>query len=97
MQVNNSVTSIDLRYNNIGDEGLEELAEELVGYPSLASLKLQSSGLSLDGAAVLVESLKPARALRSLDLADNKLPSDWAVQLHSPTELSPPLPFDVFV
>ncbi|KAF3836411.1 hypothetical protein F7725_028969 [Dissostichus mawsoni] len=81
---NKRVTGLDLRYNNITDEGVGHLAE-LLQEESLAlrSLDLTLNDFQKNGAEVLAKSLECNSTLLSLRLSGNKMESRGAMQLAS--------------
>ncbi|KAI4806428.1 hypothetical protein KUCAC02_017254 [Chaenocephalus aceratus] len=86
---NKSVTGLDLRYNNITDEGVGHLAE-LLQEESLAlrSLDLMLNDFQRNGAEVLAKSLECNSTLLSLRLSGNKMESRGAMQLASSLQVN---------
>ncbi|KAM9337131.1 LOW QUALITY PROTEIN: leucine-rich repeat-containing protein 34 [Symphorus nematophorus] len=77
-------TGLDVRYNNITDEGVGHLAEILQEDGSaLRSLDLRFNDIQADGAEVLAKSLQCNSSLRSLRLSGNKIMNRGAMQLAS--------------
>ena len=52
------IEDIDLRYNEITDEGAQALADLIVKSPRLLGLNLQGNSIQSNGAQYLAESLK---------------------------------------
>lgn len=75
-----NVTALDLRGNNIGAEGVKAIAELLRQPSSLVSLSLEWNNAHQDLHS-LSEALSTNTTLRSLDLRNNKLGPEAAVQL----------------
>ncbi len=75
---NNSITSIDLKWNNIGSEGAKVLAEVLKSNNSIASINLSGNGIGSEGAKVLAEALKSNHSITSINLAYTKIGSEGA-------------------
>ncbi|KAI9516576.1 hypothetical protein NQZ68_013632 [Dissostichus eleginoides] len=86
---NKRVTGLDLRYNNITDEGVGHLAE-LLQEESLAlrSLDLTLNDFQKNGAEVLAKSLECNSTLLSLRLSGNKMESRGAMQLASSLQVN---------
>ncbi|XP_062297415.1 leucine-rich repeat-containing protein 34 [Scomber scombrus] len=81
---NTSVTGLDLRYNNITDEGATHLADLLQeGNSALNSLDLTFNDIMTDGAEVLAKSLQGNSSLLSLRLSGNKIGNKGAMHLAS--------------
>ncbi|XP_023137199.2 leucine-rich repeat-containing protein 34 [Amphiprion ocellaris] len=84
LQNNQHVTGLDLRYNNIGDDGAGHLAELLQQQNSaLRSLDLMFNDIEADGAKALASSLQTKSSLLSLRLSGNKLGNRAAMDLVS--------------
>ncbi|XP_029001475.1 leucine-rich repeat-containing protein 34 isoform X2 [Betta splendens] len=81
LQNNKCVTGLDLRYNNISDEGVERLSGLLQEDSSLLSLDLMFNDILAGGAEILSTVLQSNTTLRSLALSGNKLGSRGAVRL----------------
>ncbi|KAM4605968.1 leucine-rich repeat-containing protein 34-like [Polymixia lowei] len=67
------VTGLDVRYNNITDEGARHLADLLQENSALCSLDLMGNDILTDGAEVLAKSLHRNNVLLSLRLSGNKI------------------------
>ncbi|KAM6908085.1 uncharacterized protein PEZ65_016391 [Lycodopsis pacificus] len=79
-----SVTGLDVRYNNITDEGVGHLVDLLQqDSSSLRSLDLMFNDIRGDGAQVLAKSLQCNSTLLSLRLSNNKIENRGAMQLAS--------------
>ncbi|XP_044031963.1 leucine-rich repeat-containing protein 34 [Siniperca chuatsi] len=81
---NECVTGLDVRYNNITDEGVGHLAHLLQEASSaLLSLDLMFNDIQTDGAEVLAKSLQRNSTLLSLRLSGNKIKNRGAMHLAS--------------
>jgi len=78
-----AVTSLDLRYNNLGPKGGAAIAEGLKGNLTLQVLNLSCNELGPEGGAALAEGLKGNTTLQSLDLEDNYIKVEGAFALAS--------------
>ncbi|XP_031706132.1 leucine-rich repeat-containing protein 34 isoform X3 [Anarrhichthys ocellatus] len=79
-----SWTGLDVRYNNITDEGVGHLVDLLQqDSSSLRSLDLMFNDIRGDGAEVLAKSLQCNSTLLSLRLSNNKIENRGAMQLAS--------------
>ncbi|XP_044178511.1 protein NLRC3-like isoform X2 [Acropora millepora] len=81
LRVNTSLTSLDLRYNSIGDEGASSLSEALRVNTSLTSLDLRYNSIDDEGASSLSEALRVNTSLTSLDLGKNSIHAEGAHSL----------------
>ena len=68
---NNSITRLDLSYNNIGDEGARTLADTLLKNTSLTSLDLRYNKIGDIGAKAFADALLKNTSLTSLYLGGN--------------------------
>ncbi|KAM9332671.1 leucine-rich repeat-containing protein 34 [Pholidichthys leucotaenia] len=73
LRSNDSVTGLDLRYNDIRDEGAGHLAKLLKEKSCLRSLDLIFNNIQTDGAKVLADGLQSSSSLLSLRLSGNKI------------------------
>lgn len=84
LRCNNFLKSLQLTYNNIGDEGIQALCTKLMakeGEGTLEVLNLECCGLGPEGFAVLAEFLKHEKcALKELNLKANHAAGQPAVQ-----------------
>ncbi|XP_071399254.1 leucine-rich repeat-containing protein 34 [Centroberyx affinis] len=81
---NRTVTGLDVRYNNITDEGAGHLADLLQEENSaLLSLDLMGNDIQTEGAEALAKSLQCNSVLLSLRLTGNKIGNWGAMQLAS--------------
>ncbi|XP_023252705.1 leucine-rich repeat-containing protein 34 [Seriola lalandi dorsalis] len=81
---NKCVTGLDVRYNNITDEGVGHLAGLLQEENSaLRCLDLKFNNILTDGAEILSKSLQCSRTLLSLRLSGNKIGNRGAMHLAS--------------
>ncbi|KAL0239603.1 hypothetical protein GEMRC1_009711 [Eukaryota sp. GEM-RC1] len=71
LKVNTAITSIDLRYNSIGDEGARALAEVLRVNTVVTSIDLVRNAIGDDGARTLAEVLKINTTVTKIDLSKN--------------------------
>ncbi|KAM3860405.1 leucine-rich repeat-containing protein 34 [Diretmus argenteus] len=79
-----SVTGLDVRYNNVTDEGAGHLAALLQEEnPVLSRLDLMGNGIQVNGAEALAKSLQCNRVLLSLRLTGNKIGNRGAMHLAS--------------
>ncbi|XP_067050418.1 protein NLRC3-like isoform X4 [Acropora muricata] len=81
LKVNTSLTSLDLYYNFIGDEGAHSLSEALRVNTSLTSLDLCLNSIHAEGAHSLSEALRVNTSLTSLDLSVNSIGNEGAHSL----------------
>uniref|UniRef100_A0A673CGT3 Leucine rich repeat containing 34 n=1 Tax=Sphaeramia orbicularis TaxID=375764 RepID=A0A673CGT3_9TELE len=79
LQNNASVAGLDLRYNNITDEGAAHLSDLL--QVTLRSLDLTFNDIETDGAEILSKSLQSNSSLLSLRLSGNKIGNRGATYL----------------
>jgi hypothetical protein len=70
-----ALTSLDLRFNDIGAEGAKAIADALSsGRAGLTSLNLEDNNIGAEGAKTIANALQSGKAvLSSLNLADNAL------------------------
>ncbi|KAL4001436.1 chloride channel 3/4/5 [Sarotherodon galilaeus] len=80
---NECVTGLDLRYNNIKNEGVEHLAKLLQEKSSLSCLDLMFNDIQANGAQVLASSLQGNGTLLSLRLSGNKIGRGGGLELAS--------------
>ncbi|XP_018534713.1 leucine-rich repeat-containing protein 34 [Lates calcarifer] len=81
---NKCVTGLDVKYNNITDEGAGHLADLLQEENSaLRSLDLMFNDILTDGAEILSKSLQSNSTLLSLRLSGNKIGNKGAMHLAS--------------
>ncbi|XP_072234507.1 leucine-rich repeat-containing protein 34 [Leuresthes tenuis] len=82
LQSNECVTGLDVRYNNICDEGAGHIAEILKADNSaLRSLDLMFNDIQTDGAHIIANSLQHNDRLLSLRLSGNKICNRGAMHL----------------
>ncbi|XP_025772669.1 NLR family CARD domain-containing protein 3 [Puma concolor] len=73
LQLNRSLTSLDLQENAIGDEGASALASALKANTALTALYLQVASIGARGAQALGDALAVNRTLEILDLRGNAI------------------------
>ncbi|EQB77572.1 protein NLRC3 [Camelus ferus] len=73
LQLNTSLTSLDLQENAIGDEGASAVASALKANTALTALYLQVASIGALGAQALGEALAVNRTLEILDLRGNAI------------------------
>ncbi|KAM7369582.1 hypothetical protein PAMP_010899 [Pampus punctatissimus] len=84
LQNNTCVTGLDVRYNNMTDEGAKHLADLLQeGNSALTFLDLMFNNIQTDGAEALAHSLQGNSSLLSLRLSGNKIGNKGAMHLAS--------------
>ncbi|KAL9965588.1 hypothetical protein ACROYT_G029409 [Oculina patagonica] len=88
LKVNATVTSLDLSFNNVSDQGAASLAEALKGNITLTRLDLSDNNIYDDGAADLAEALKANTNLTRLDLTDNRIGDHGATCLAEALKLN---------
>ncbi|XP_063298716.1 leucine-rich repeat-containing protein 34 [Pelobates fuscus] len=70
---NTFVTNLDLRYNNLSDNGAIHIGNFLKGNTSLLSLNLMGNDIGTDGAAEIAKALYDNETLKSLRMTGNKM------------------------
>ena len=93
LKVNTSLTSSNLSYNCIGDEGASSLSEALRVNTSLTSLDLSWNSIHAQGANSLSEALRVNTSLTSLDLSWNSIHAQGAHSLSEALRVSTALTF----
>eukprot|EP00808_Paulinella_micropora_P015526 g42684.t1 len=73
LQVNNSIRSINLRANDIGDEGATAIGLALQVNTSLATLILYNNKIGDAGATAIAKALQVNKALVEFDIRGNKI------------------------
>lgn len=68
----NNLRTLNLRFNNIGDEGMHQLCKLLVNNPHLKSLDLVCNNIST-GVKYLCDIFSVLKNLETLNLGDNKI------------------------
>ena len=81
LEVNTSLSSLDLRFNSIGNEGVNSLAHALRVNTSLSSLGLSGNSIGCEGANSLAQALRVNTSLFSLDLFLNSIGYEGANSL----------------
>nr|XP_015811061.2 leucine-rich repeat-containing protein 34 isoform X1 [Nothobranchius furzeri] len=82
LQNHQAVTGLDLRYNNVSDEGARHLADLIkVENSALRSLNLMFNNIQKEGAELLAGGLQQNHSLMSLKLSGNKLSKKGFVAL----------------
>lgn len=79
--VNNTVHSIDLRCNSIGDKGALALSKLLMKENNIQHLAIQNNRIGPSGVKVLVGSLLDNATLQSLDLGTNNIGDEGALAI----------------
>ncbi|KAL1495116.1 hypothetical protein AB1Y20_016983 [Prymnesium parvum] len=80
-KLQSGVTSLDLRENNIRDEGAAHIAEALKTTATLTSLNLGENEIGAEGAAHIAEALKTNATLTSLNLRGNDIGAEGAAHI----------------
>jgi NLR family CARD domain-containing protein 3 len=75
------IEDIDLRYNEITDEGANALSELISKSPRLLGLNLQGNKIKSEGAQCLAEALKECTNLQYLNLNQNKIKTNGAMMV----------------
>jgi Ran GTPase-activating protein (RanGAP) involved in mRNA processing and transport len=75
------VEDIDLRYNEINDEGAQYLSQLIEKSERLLGLNLQGNTIEINGAQYLAEALKNCELLQYLNLNGNKIQTDGAMNV----------------
>ena len=75
------VEDIDLRYNEIHDEGAQYLAQLIEKSERLLGLNLQGNSIDINGAQYLAEALKNCELLQYLNLNGNSIQTDGAMNI----------------
>ncbi|XP_029935785.1 leucine-rich repeat-containing protein 34 [Myripristis murdjan] len=88
LQGSRRVTGLDVRYNNITDEGAAHLAHLLQENSTLCSLDLMGNDIQTEGAEALAKSLQRNSALLSLRLTGNKIGNRGAMHLASMLQIN---------
>jgi Ran GTPase-activating protein (RanGAP) involved in mRNA processing and transport len=76
MHKNSHITSLDLSFNNISDEGMLGVAEACNCLLQLRVLKLNGNGFTYDGCRFLVETYSSSEHLEVLELSSNRIADD---------------------
>ncbi|KAL0242759.1 hypothetical protein GEMRC1_005322 [Eukaryota sp. GEM-RC1] len=83
LKTNTTITSINLSFNSIGDEGARALAEALKVNHSVPSVDLMNNSIGDEGARALAEALKVNDSVTSIDLEYNSIGAEGARALAS--------------
>jgi Ran GTPase-activating protein (RanGAP) involved in mRNA processing and transport len=75
------IEDIDLRYNEITDEGAQVLADLIAKAPRLLGLNLQGNKIKSEGAQFLADALKECMNLQYLNLNMNKIKTNGAMMI----------------
>lgn len=75
------VEDIDLRYNQIHDEGAQYLSQLIEKSERLLGLNLQGNSIEVNGAQALAEALKSWELLQYLNLNGNKIQTDGSMNI----------------
>ena len=75
------IEDIDLRYNDITDEGAQALADLISKSPRLLGLNIQGNKIKSEGAQFLAEALKECSNLQYLNLNMNKIKTNGAMMV----------------
>lgn len=75
------VEDIDLRYNEIHDEGAQYLSQLIEKSERLLGLNLQGNSIEINGAQYLAEALKNWELLQYLNLNGNSIQTDGAMNI----------------
>lgn len=75
------VEDIDLRYNEIHDEGAQYLSQLIEKSERLLGLNLQGNSIEINGAQTLAEALKSCELLQYLNLNGNKIQTDGSMNI----------------
>ena len=70
------LSSLDLTWNNIGDDGAKLIADALKDNHSVETLYLMHNNIGIDGAKLIVDALKINHSLKILDFFGNKIGID---------------------
>ena len=81
LKVNTCLSSLDLDWNSIGNEGANSLAQALRVNTSLSSLHLRGNSIGNEGANSLAQALRVNTSLSSLYLARNSIGNEGANSL----------------
>lgn len=73
LQNNLYVTSLDLRFNNITDEGAKHLAKLIEESASIREINLMSNDIGPEGGEILARALQTNESLKALRLTGNKI------------------------
>ncbi|XP_063062712.1 leucine-rich repeat-containing protein 34 [Engraulis encrasicolus] len=83
-----SITDLDLRYNNITDQGAKHVAELLQENSSIESLDFMCNDIEAEGAELIAQSLHSNTTLRSLRLTGNKIGDKGAMHFASMLQMN---------
>ena len=75
------LVELDLSFNNIGDNGAEQIADALKENHHLKGLNLWGNNIGADGAKQITDALKVNNILKTLDLSYNNIGDDGANQI----------------
>ncbi|KAF9355426.1 hypothetical protein BGX26_006576 [Mortierella sp. AD094] len=81
LKTNVTLTTLELRGNQIGDEGALALSETLKTNTTLTTLDLESNRIQKEGALALSEALKTNTTLTTLNLQSNEIKNEGAQAL----------------
>ena len=75
------IEDIDLRYNEITDEGAQALGDLVAKSQRLLGLNLQGNKVKSEGAQILAEALKECTQLQALNFNGNKIKTNGAMMV----------------
>ena len=75
------IEDIDIRYNEITDEGAQALGNLIRKSPRLLGLNLQGNKIKSDGAQYLAQALKECPGLQYLNFNGNKIKTNGAMMV----------------
>ncbi|XP_068699944.1 protein NLRC3-like isoform X5 [Montipora foliosa] len=81
LTVNTSLTTLDLTWNSIGDEGASSLSQALAVNTSLTTLNLLCNSIGAEGVTSLSQALAVNTSLTTLNLSDNSIGAEGATSL----------------
>ena len=86
LEKNSTLTSIDLRCNQVGDKGLASLAAALKKNSTLTRLDLIYNEIGPEGAVGLAAALEKNTTVTSLDLSENRIGDEGAASMAAALE-----------
>ncbi|KAL0239430.1 hypothetical protein GEMRC1_009538 [Eukaryota sp. GEM-RC1] len=81
LNVNTTVTSVNLWWNSIGDDGVRALSEALKANETVSNINLGGNLIGIEGARLFAEALKVNNAVTSIVIKNNFISDEGATAL----------------